>query len=370
MRVETLYVHCLRPDRPDGTVFTGELDVVSNGGLAAPQVIDKVSGEKLCSLPLDRANRLDRLAKSGRISYKIVCVGPWRHKQYVSARIQVVLNDGLDEISACPLAQRLRHALLTDLCGEDLRRLLDEVSEVFNSQSRPDEARLAYWLLWGRLGLEDENDPVLVRERRLHPEGIDAIKERGRRKGLSPNYLSLGPEDVREDIVKRLTGYHVVIHSDTETDYDCLEDEFDFVVEIQNPVLNGPSLLLEFSAEFTIFFGACHVHYAPDVASYENDFLNDVRRILDGRLSAVSLWAGGEWIQSDFYAYSLSSTAEWNEVIKLFGPIHREFRKKLDESPGVVKVENWLPEKAFQIHGGNAGRNEPQNSHRQFVEME
>jgi len=175
MRVETLYVHCLRPDRPDGTVFTGELDVVSNGGLAAPQVIDKVSGEKLCSLPLDRANRLDRLAKSGRISYKVVCVGPWRHKQYVSARMQVVLND--------------------------------------------------------------------------------------------------------------------------------------------------------------------------------------VRRILDGRLSAVSLWAGGEWIQSDFCACSLSSTAEWNEVIKLIGPIHREFRKKLDESPGVVKVENWLPEKAFQIHGGSAGRN-------------
>lgn len=48
MRIEHLYVHCIRPDRPDGTLFEGGLEVVPDGELDTPDVIEKVSGERLC----------------------------------------------------------------------------------------------------------------------------------------------------------------------------------------------------------------------------------------------------------------------------------------------------------------------------------
>ena len=141
----------------------------------------------------------------------------------------------MNELASDQLLEKLRDALMNDVRGEELRILLDGISAEFNSRPRPSEGCLVYWLLWGRLGLEDENDPVLVRERRRHPEGIDAIKERGRREGLSTNYLTLGPEDVREDILKRLAGYKYAVHTETDPEYDYLESEFDFVVEVANP---------------------------------------------------------------------------------------------------------------------------------------
>lgn len=231
----------------------------------------------------------------------------------------------------------------------ELRILLDGISAEFNSRPRPSEGCLAYWLLWGRLGLEDENDPVFVRERRRHPEGIDAIKERGRRDGLSPNYLTFGPEDVREDIVKRLAGYKVDVHTETDPEYDYLESEFDFVVEVTNPNAGGESLELEFADEFTIFFGGTHVHCETNVAEYEGYFLKKVMQILEGKVSSVSAWVGDQWLASAFTGRMLSPDVGWEKCLALFKHLPAEFVQRLKSPDSLIKVVNWLPHKSFQV---------------------
>lgn len=39
--------------------------------------------------------------------------------------------------------------------------------------------------------------------------------------------------------MKRLAGYKVTVHTETDPEYDYLESEFDFVVEIANPNQGG-----------------------------------------------------------------------------------------------------------------------------------
>ena len=58
--------------------------------------------------------------KDGRLTYGVVRVGPWRRKEWLPARIEVILKDDLNELAADPLPERLRDALLNDVRGTDV----------------------------------------------------------------------------------------------------------------------------------------------------------------------------------------------------------------------------------------------------------
>ena len=55
------------------------------------------------------------------MTYGVVRVGPWRSKEWLPARIEVILKDDLNEFAADPLLEKLRDALLSSVRpAEDL----------------------------------------------------------------------------------------------------------------------------------------------------------------------------------------------------------------------------------------------------------
>ena len=54
------------------------------------------------------------------MSYGVVRVGPWRRGEWLTARIEVIPKDDLNELAADPLPERLRDALLDDVRGTDV----------------------------------------------------------------------------------------------------------------------------------------------------------------------------------------------------------------------------------------------------------
>ena len=349
--MEHIVTHCYGVREPEGKVWNSGLTVdrssMSDSGVL--KVFESGSGLKVCDIPYNRAQKIVALERAGKIEIAVECVGPIRRKELTRTVIAIDAKADLCESPRTILEPRLYKAFREGLSGSELRTFLDGISSEFQNNPQPPSACLVYWMLWGRLGLSDEYDPVITRPKRLNPEGIDAIKARGKREGLADCYLTLAPEDVREDIVRRLSGYKVVIHTDKEPEFDYLDDEFCFVAGVKNPNPGGEDLELEFAGEFTIFFGACHVHYETDVERYEGCFLEDVFDILSGEVSAVSAWRGDKWFGSSFVKKPLRKEMGFDELFALLGHWPAEFKKELLQPGSRIKVRNWFPEKSFDI---------------------
>lgn len=349
--MEHIVVYCYGVCEPEGKIWDSGLVIdrsaIADGG--ALKVCEKDSRLKVCDIPYDRAQKIVALENAGMIEVAVECAGPIRRKELIRAVVAIDVKADLGESPRTILEPRLYAAFREGKSGSELRAFLDGISGEFRNNPQPFSACLAYWMLWGRLGLSDEYDPVIILPKRLNPEGIDAIKARGKREGQAPCYLSLAPEDVREDIVRRLVGYQVEIHTDREPEFDYLEDEFSFVVTVKNPNSGGEDLELEFAGEFTVFFGACHTHYESDVERYEGWFLEEVFGVLSGEVSALSAWRGDKWFGSVFVKKPLHRDMGFDELLSHLEPFPAEFKKELVQSGGYIKVRNWIPEKSFDV---------------------
>ena len=95
-------------------------------------------------------------------------------------------------------------------------------------------------------------------------------------------------DEVRADLLRRLAGHQIEIHSKAERKFDYLPDEFAFVIEVKNPFPGGIDLELEVADEITLFFGSWHAHYAFNLEEYEWEFLEGLQGFLAGKTSVIS----------------------------------------------------------------------------------
>ncbi len=155
--------------------------------------------------------------------------------------------------------------------------------------------------------------------------------------------------EIRADLLRRLAGYRIEIHSKAERKFDYLPDEFAFVISVKNPFPGGIDLELEVADEMTLFFGGWHAHYAFDAGEYEFEFLEDLQNFLDGNISVVSFWHENAWLSSSCSRNPLSVKMGWKDLVAESPFASKEVIQKLNRPGGIIKVENWFPEKSFHL---------------------
>ena len=158
-------------------------------------------------------------------------------------------------------------------------------------------------------------------------------------------------DEVRADLLRRLAGHQIEIHSKAERKFDYLRDEFAFVIEVKNPFPGGIDLELEVADEITLFFGSWHAHYAFNLEEYEWEFLEGLQGFLAGKTSVISFWHENAWLSSSCSQNPLSVQMGWEALIaeSFLDFEDKEMMPKLNRPGGLIKVENWFPEKSFQL---------------------
>lgn len=138
--------------------------------------------------------------------------------------------------------------------------------------------------------------------------------------------------DRKDEILSILAQYDPVVHTNAEADYDYLEDD---CVSITVSEDGKERLYVDLDGEFTLGFGGWHAHYAPCCSDY-NEFLSDLKDILENQLCSVCIKCNDRWMGSfTIKAAEITRERLLEQTKGLLSA--KEFRKKLRQNGFVIE---------------------------------
>ena len=137
-------------------------------------------------------------------------------------------------------------------------------------------------------------------------------------------YDEIDVSSKKDEIMAELEGYHPVIHTNQEKEFDWLE-EGDLSITVSK---GGEEVLyIDLNGEITLGIGGWHTHYAPYRLDY-GAFLADLRNVLGNKMCAVVIKCNHEWMGS--FTEMADSINKENLIRKTRSLLNdKEFREKL-----------------------------------------
>lgn len=233
--------------------------------------------------------------------------------------------------------------------GKDLTDLEWSGNELFFSQDNQEdlerEVVAAYLALKQQLEEEFSDwvfDLVVLVDEKNHTGNI-------RLYGIRDGYHYIEP--TRENL-QRFQGEAVLVETVNEAHLEqylpCLEERLKaFAVRVETigkqeirirDTRSESYLDICWDEEFTMYFESFHSHYGEE--SWE-ELMDDVERILDGRLVATRIESGGRWLGSCLREPENIPVDSKSRLLKyLFGG-QKDFYKQVQKNGGIFSISAW-----------------------------
>ena len=99
----------------------------------------------------------------------------------------------------------------------------------------------------------------------------------------------------KDDLLQFLKGSEVSVYSNSDEDYDYLEDN-DLMLVVKNPYCDE-TLDIELAGEFSLFFAGWHTHYFTYEYDYE-EMKKDIMGLLKDDMGALIVETSEGWLGS------------------------------------------------------------------------
>lgn len=132
-------------------------------------------------------------------------------------------------------------------------------------------------------------------------------------------------------------GYEIIEHTNTETDYEHLEDT-EVVLEIVNPY-RDENLFIELAGELTLYFSSWHSHYYSYEYEY-SEIKKDALAIINGEYGALSFFVEDKWLGGTLFKEEISHFTKPDDLIARMN-FPEDHLQKAREKGIVILVDYW-----------------------------
>lgn len=143
----------------------------------------------------------------------------------------------------------------------------------------------------------------------------------------------------KDDLLQFLKGYEVSVYSNSDEDYDYLEDN-DLMLVVKNPYCDE-TLDIELAGEFSLFFAGWHTHYFTYEYDYE-EMKKDIMGLLKGDMGALIVETSEGWLGSSLCKDNVSHLTDEIQLLKNSFH-HGETVDKFKRLGGRIKIVYWNP---------------------------
>ena len=156
--------------------------------------------------------------------------------------------------------------------------------------------------------------------------------------------------EYKDEVLERFKNYNPIVHTQSEKDYEWLDGDNCYSIEIKNN--SGDSLFIDLEGEITISYGDWHCHYYYEDRSDYEAAMEKVDSILNNADCHLIIYSNGKWFGSGSSTNKEKYTNdEAVEFIKTFfvEKTYNEFCQTFKKYGVNIKFEFWNKEKDYEL---------------------